>query len=118
LPKDDGVEVKELQMKIEIGNIKVQMECLFPNEETCADPETHPTETFERDCCCEKNTGRGEVKSCNPLLAKTTHKAMNRQGENSMMARFSPQITGTVGDIVKDCLNVAFGHIDSDIFSL
>ena len=77
------------------------MDCLFPNEETCPDPEvssastpnlqcsdseslfhlhhqTHPAETFERDCCCEKNVGRGEVKSCNPLLAKTTHKAMNR----------------------------------------
>merc|ERR1712192_109878 len=37
--KEDGVEVKDLQMKIDIGNIKVQMECLFPNEETCADPE-------------------------------------------------------------------------------
>jgi len=116
--KEDGVEVKDLQMKIDIGNIKVQMECLFPNEETCADPETHPAETYERDCCCEKNIGRGEVKSCNPLLAKTTHKAMNRQGDNSMMARFSPQITGTVGDIVKDYLNVAFGHMDSNIFSL
>ena len=87
--------------------------------------QTHPAETYERDCCCEKNIGRGEVKSCNPLLAKTTHKAMNRwlhcclssyiskvnlyhfrQGDNSMMARFSPQITGTVGDIVKDYLNV------------
>lgn len=116
--KEDGVEVKDLQMKIDIGNIKVQMECLFPNEETCADPETHPAETYSQDCCCEKNIGRGEVKSCNPLLAKTTHKAMNRQGDNSMMARFSPQITGTVGDIVKDYLNVAFGHMDPDIFSL
>ena len=84
--------------------------------------QTHPAETYSQDCCCEKNIGRGEVKSCNPLLAKTTHKAMNRffllfffaskvnlyfrQGDNSMMARFSPQITGTVGDIVKDYLNV------------
>merc|ERR1712241_914240 len=32
--KEDGVEVKDLQMKIDIGNIKVQMECLFPNEES------------------------------------------------------------------------------------
>merc|ERR1719189_1689212 len=74
--KEDGVEVKDLQMKIDIGNIKVQMEGLFPNEESCADPETHPAAPYERDCCCE----------------------MNRQGENSMMARFSPQITGTVGE--------------------
>merc|ERR1712002_1289974 len=116
--KEDGVEVKDLAMEIDIGNIKVQMECLFPNEDKCADPETHPAETYETDCCCEKNNGRGEVKSCNPLLAKTTHKAMNRQGDNSMMARFSPQITGSVGDIVKDYLNVAFGHIDPEIFSL
>jgi len=116
--KEDGVEVKDLTMEIDIGNIKVQMECLFPNEDKCADPETHPAETYEKDCCCEKNNGRGEVKSCNPLLAKTTHKAMNRQGDNSMMARFSPQITGSVGDIVKDYLNVAFGHIDPEIFTL
>ena len=40
--------------------------------------QTHPAETYSQDCCCEKNIGRGEVKSCNPLLAKTTHKAMNR----------------------------------------
>ena len=54
------------------------MECLFPKESVCPDPEAHPPASFNADCCCAKNSDRGEFRSCNPLLAKATHKAMNR----------------------------------------
>jgi len=114
--KGSGVEVEELKMKIDIGQIRVAMECLFPKESVCPDPEAHPPAAFPADCCCAENSDRGEFMSCNPLLAKATHKAMNRQGKGSMMQRFQPQITGSVGTVVKDYLNLAFAHIDSAVF--
>ena len=51
---------------------------MFPKEEACPEPEAHDPATYSRDCCCAQNTKRGERRSCNPLLAKTTHKAINK----------------------------------------
>jgi hypothetical protein len=114
--KGNNVEVGNLEMDIDVGQIKVQLECLFPKEAACPDPETHDPATYEHDCCCAGNSRRGEQRSCNPLLAKTTHRAINRQGSGGLVRRFQPQITASVGGLVSNYLTGSFKQIDPTIF--
>jgi len=112
----DYVEVDDLSMKIDVGQILVQLDCMFPKEEACPEPEAHDPATYTRDCCCAQNTKRGERRSCNPLLAKTTHKAINKSGRGNLVERFQPQIVRSIGGLVKNYLNGSLRQVGASVF--
>ena len=72
---------KEIQFNI--VSPRVQLKCLFPKDETCPSPDSYSLEemkgsSFAENCCCPENTDKGENMSCTPLLAKTTHRTINK----------------------------------------
>jgi len=119
--KGNIVEVDNIDMKIAVGQIKVQLKCLFPKEDSCPSPDSFTLEqmkgsTFAENCCCPENTDKGENLSCTPLLAKTTHRTINKSGRGNLVERFQPQITGSVGGLVKNYLNGSFRQVDASVF--
>merc|ERR1712168_1371624 len=119
--KGNTVEVENIDMKIAVGQIKVQLKCLFPKDETCPSPDSFSLEemkgsAFAESCCCPENTDKGENLSCTPLLAKTTHRTINKSGRGNLVERFQPQITGSVGGLVKNYLNGSFRQVDASVF--
>merc|ERR1712168_881652 len=119
--KGNTVEVENIDMKIAVGQIKVQLKCLFPKDETCPSPDSFTLEemkgsAFAENCCCPENTDKGENLSCTPLLAKTTHRTINKSGRGNLVERFQPQITGSVGGLVKNYLNGSFRQVDASVF--
>jgi len=121
MKKGNTVEVDNIDMKIAVGQIKVQLKCLFPKDERCPSPDSFSLEemrgsTFAESCCCAQNTDKGENLSCAPLLAKTTHRTINKSGRGNLVERFQPQITGSVGGLVKNYLNGSFRQIDASVF--
>merc|ERR1711994_841244 len=119
--KGNTVEVDNIDMKIAVGQIKVQLKCLFPKDERCPSPDFFSLEemrgsTFVESCCCAQNTDKGENLSCAPLLAKTTHRTINKSGRGNLVERFQPQITGSVGGLVKNYLNGSFRQADASVF--
>merc|ERR1711936_977400 len=119
--KGNTVEVDNIDMKIAVGQIKVQLKCLFPKDERCPSPDSFSLEemrgsTFAESCCCAQNTDKGENLSCAPLLAKTTHRTINKSGRGNLVERFQPQITGSVGGLVKNYLNGSFRQVDASVF--
>merc|ERR1712002_1319273 len=121
MKKGNTVEVDNIDMKIAVGQIKVQLKCLFPKEDTCPSPDSFSLEemkgsTFAENCCCSQNTDKGENMSCTPLLAKTTHRTINKSGRGNLVERFQPQITGSVGGLVKNYLNGSFRQVDASVF--
>jgi len=56
VPKGSGIEIGQMKIRLQIGNINVHMECLFPRR----------TKN-----CCDKDK---EFRSCNPILSKTIHR--------------------------------------------
>merc|ERR1712233_193081 len=121
MKKGNTVQVDDIDMKIAVGQIKVQLKCLFPKEDTCPSPDSFSLEemkgsAFAENCCCPQNTDKGENMSCTPLLAKTTHRTINKSGRGNLVERFQPQITGSVGALVKNYLNGSFRQVDASVF--
>merc|ERR1712233_47797 len=121
MKKGNTVQVDDIDMKIAVGQIKVQLKCLFPKEDTCPSPDSFSLEemkgsAFAENCCCPQNTDKGENMSCTPLLAKTTHRTINKSGRGNLVERFQPQITGSVGGLVKNYLNGSFRQVDASVF--
>merc|ERR1712114_60790 len=121
MKKGNTVQVDDIDMRIAVGQIKVQLKCLFPKEESCPNPDSFSLEemkgsAFAENCCCPQNTDKGENMSCTPLLAKTTHRTINKSGRGNLVERFQPQITGSVGGLVKNSLNGSFRQVDASVF--
>merc|ERR1719445_2079203 len=96
LPAIDPLVMPEIELNL--GNSKVKFEDIVEN------------------CCCLENTDKGENLSCTPLLAKTTHRTINKSGRGNLVERFQPQITGSVGGLVKNYLNGSFRQVDASVF--
>merc|ERR1712055_170236 len=45
--KGNIVEVENIDMKIAVGQIKVQLKCLFPKDETCPSPDSYRLEEMK-----------------------------------------------------------------------
>lgn len=100
--RGNNIEVGEMNIELDIDNINVHLECLFPKP---GGPN-----------CCEKDR---KFKSCNPILAKTIHRTINTKtagGESSILKRFQKEITGKVADVVRGILNSALSSVDSKYF--
>jgi hypothetical protein len=90
-------------------------------DDSCPSPDSFTLEQmkgsiFAENCCCPENTDKGENLSCTPLLAKTTHRTINKSGRGNLVERFQPQITGSVGGLVKNYLNGSFQQVDASVF--
>jgi len=91
-----GIEIGEMDIRLQIRNINVHMECLFPRRNRN---------------CCDKDK---EFRSCNPILSKTIHRTINtKTSGSSIVERFQEEITDKVAVIVKQYLNKAISKVDS-----
>jgi len=86
------IKVTELDLSIELDDINLELECLFPRN----------------GACCPKKY----LKSCNAVLAKTVLRFINRDGKN-FVKEFQPQISAKVGVILKDYFNKAIGSTEA-----
>jgi len=84
----NSITIADTDIKISVGVINVNLECLFP-------PEDEPNK-----CCPDK-----AYKSCVPILAQTIHRAINKNGRGGLVERFQPQISKMVGDVFKEFFN-------------
>jgi len=88
------INIRDLDLKMKLGSVRIALECLFPNEGGV--------------CCPEKNF----LGSCNPLLAKTIHKFINKDGQK-FVETFQPQISAKIGAIIKNILNRGLQNLDA-----
>jgi len=88
------INVQDLDLKMKLGNVAISLDCLFPKD--------------NGDCCPEK----GYKNSCNPLLAKTIHKFINKDGQKFVQT-FQPQISAKIGAIIKNILNRGLQSLDA-----
>merc|ERR1712106_1252500 len=86
------IKVTELDLSIELDDINLELECLFPRN----------------GACCPKRY----LKSCNAVLAKTVLKFINRDGKN-FVKEFQPQISAKIGVILKDYFNKAIASTEA-----
>jgi len=85
-PNGNNIEVTDLQLSIELDDIHLELECLFPRNEKC----------------CPKKY----LKSCNSILAKTVLRFINKDGKN-FVKEFQPEISKKIGFVLKDYFNKA-----------
>jgi len=74
-PRGKFIQVTEMDVKIELEDINIQMECLFPRNGQC----------------CEGKF----LKSCNSVLSKTVHRFINKDGKK-FTKQFQPEISKQV----------------------
>jgi len=87
----DGEKVKitDVQLSIELDDIDLELECLFPRNGKCC-PDRY-------------------LKSCNSVLAKTVLRFINRDGKN-FVKEFQPEITKQIRPIFEDYFNKAIAR--------
>jgi len=81
----DKIFVTDFDLKLDLDDIDLELECLFPKE--------------NGECCPRKY-----LKSCNQTLAKVVLRFINKDGKK-FIEEFQPQIAKKAGDILKDYLN-------------
>eukprot|EP00092_Neocalanus_flemingeri_P083162 GFUD01104341.1.p2 GENE.GFUD01104341.1~~GFUD01104341.1.p2 ORF type:complete len:134 (-),score=37.96 GFUD01104341.1:141-542(-) len=91
-PKGKKIEVTDLQLSLELDDINLELECLFPRN----------------GACCPKKY----LKSCNSILTKTVLRFINRDGKN-FVKEFQPEISAKIGVILKDYFNKAIASVES-----
>jgi len=98
--RGDNIEIGDMKIRLKIDDINVHMECLFPKPGGPA--------------CCRKDR---QLRSCNPILAKTIHRTIKAKNSgSSIVERFQDEITGKVADITREFLNSALSNVDSKYF--
>merc|ERR1719483_679134 len=90
--KGKSVEVTDLDLSIELDDINLELECLFPR----------------KGACCPKKY----LKSCNSVLAKTVLRFINRDGKN-FVKEFQPEISKKIGVILKGYFNKAIANTEA-----
>jgi len=81
-------------MQPKFTNMKIAMECLFPD--------------FEAGTCCPEKWSS----SCNPGLARTIHRFINKDPEK-FVDQFLPEISAKIGAILKNVLNSVLQSVES-----
>ena len=84
--RDDGnLEAKTFNLNLDLDDINVEMECLFPKN---------------NGRCCPRKF----LRSCKPILAKTVLRFINNDGKK-FIKDFQPEIARQTGAILKDYMN-------------
>merc|ERR1712073_113351 len=91
----DKVDVKDLDLTVELQDVHIEMECLFPRNGKC----------------CPKKY----LKSCNSVLSKTVHRFINRDGKN-FVDRFQPEIAKQIRKILLGYFKKAIANAESRYF--
>merc|ERR1711942_155064 len=86
------IDIGSINMELDFGRIAISPICLFPKK--------------NGNCCPGKWKD-----SCNPIFARTIHKIINNDG-NALVAKFKPQISEKIGDIVRVFLNGGLQNLD------
>jgi len=88
----DKVLVTDFDMKLDLDDINLELECLFPKNGKC---------------CPGKY-----LKSCTASLAKVVLRFINKDGKK-FIEKFQPEIARKAGAILKDYLNKAVANLDA-----
>jgi hypothetical protein len=88
----DKILVTDFDMKLDLEDINLELECLFPKNGKCC-PRKH-------------------LKSCNASLTKVVLRFINKDGKK-FIEEFQPEIARKAGAILKDYLNKAIVNLDA-----
>jgi len=92
--EDGNLEAKTFDLILDLDDINVEMECLFPKS---------------NGRCCPRKF----LKSCKQILAKTVLRFINNDGKK-FIKDFQPEIARQTGEILKDYMNSALGSVKAE----